>query len=262
MCGSEPRKQRILRALLAAGVALSLAIGLAAPRAALGAGLPSSWGAGLPPLSDAEASALVNPAAETRPDNATANAYVPTQAELDAVHSQAASSNPLLKYVTGGFTGTTDEILQWGARKWGIPPDVVRAVAVRQSNWRQLKMGDPRDGVDASQYPERSRIDSDSVYESLGIMQIKWRPDESLNPGSEPLRWKSTAFNVDYWGATVRYYLDGYCDWCGPGYAPGQAWLSIGAHFSPNPWRNDGMLDYISRVQEIRAEQPWEQPGF
>jgi hypothetical protein len=164
--------------------------------------------------------------------------------------------------VSGGFTGTTDEILQWGAEKWGIPEDVVRAVAVTESYWRQDGMGDRRDGVNASLYPAQSRIDSDSVYESLGITQIKWRPDGSLHPGTEPLRWKTTAFNVDYWGASIRYYYDGLCSWCSAGYGPGQAWESVGAWYSPNPWQNAGMLNYITTVKGHLANRTWEQAGF
>ena len=213
------------------------------------------------------------PRPENRPGNTLANHYLPTQSELYAFHnavygagpnagSRADAYNPLVKYVTGGFTGTTDEILQWGAHKWGIPADVLRAVAVNESHWRQDAMGDRRDGVDASRYPARSMIDSDSVYESLGLTQIKWRADGSLNPGTEPLRWKSTAFNVDYAGAFVRYYYDGYCTWCNPGYAAGQAWESIGAHYQPSPWRNAGMLAYITHVQEHLAARTWAQPGF
>ncbi len=70
------------------------------------------------------------------------------------------------------------------------------------------------------------------MYQSLGIMQVKWTP-EGLHPGTEPLRWKSTAFNADYWGSVVRYYYDGLCYWCSPDYTPGQEWASIGAWYSP-----------------------------
>jgi autotransporter family porin len=35
--------------------------------------------------------------------------------------------------VTGNFTGTTDEIIQWAAHKWGIDEDVVRSVATAES---------------------------------------------------------------------------------------------------------------------------------
>jgi hypothetical protein len=222
-----------------------------------------SWRAvGSLPLSDAAAKALVTPRAEIRPANAGANHYVPSASELAAFHSAAASFNPLQRYVSGGFTGTTDEILQWGAHKWGIPEEILRAVAVTESWWKQGGMGDRRDGVNAILYPAQSRIDADSVYETLGLMQVKWRPDGSLHPGTEPLRWKSTAFNVDYWGALVRYYYDGRCDWCGPGYGPGQAWESVGAHYSPSPWRNAGMLNYISTVRGHISNRTWERPGF
>ena len=195
-----------------------------------------SWrAAGSQPLTDAQAAALVSPRAEVHSDNVTANHYVPTASELTAFHNavygagpnagrRADAYNPLLKYVSGGFTGTTDEIIQWAAHKWGIPEDVLRAVAVNETHWHQGAMGDRRDGVNASLYPAQSRIDSDSVYESLGLTQVKRRPDGSMNPGTEPLRWESTAFNVDYASAGIRYYFDGYCGWCNPGYAPGQAW--------------------------------------
>jgi hypothetical protein len=218
---------------------------------------------------DAAAASLVTPRPENRPDNYAANHYMPTSSELSAFHNavfgpgtpnaghRADENNPLLKRVSGGFTGTTDEILQWAAYKWGFSPDVLRAVAIVESNWNQQAMGDRRDGVDASKYPAQSRIDSDSVYESLGITQVKWRADGSLNPGSEPLRWKSTAFNADLWGAIVRYYYDGLCKWCGSGYSAGQLWESIGAHFSPSPWRNAGQMNYIDKVKGVMAAQPW-----
>jgi hypothetical protein len=223
--------------------------------------------AGSTPL-DAAAAARVTPHPESVPANYAANHYMPTSPELTAFHNavyqsgpdagrRADAYNPLLKNVTGGFTGTTDEILQWAAYKWSMSPDVLRAVALIESNWNQQTQGDRRDGVDASQYPPQSRIDSDSVYESAGITQIKWRSDGSLNPGTEPLRWKSTAFNADYWGASVRYYYDGLCDWCGSGYAAGQLWESIGAHFDPSPWRNQGQLGYIDRVKGIIAARSW-----
>jgi hypothetical protein len=43
----------------------------------------------------------------------------------------------LLQRVDGQFTGSTDEIFQWAACKWGIPDNVLRAQAVRESNWYQ-----------------------------------------------------------------------------------------------------------------------------
>jgi hypothetical protein len=228
--------------------------------------VPPSGGptASVKTLDDVAAAARVVPRPENHPENFAANHYMPTPSELAAFHNatngsgrRADHDNPLLKRVTGGFTGSTDEILQWAAYKWGIEPDILRAVAIVESNWNQQTMGDRRDGVDASKYPPQSRIDSDSVYETLGIMQIKWRPDNSINPGSEPLRWKSTAFNADLWGAIVHYYYDGLCNWCGSGYSGGQLWESIGAHFSPTPWRNSGQMSYIDKVKGVMAAHPW-----
>jgi hypothetical protein len=216
---------------------------------------------------------LVRPRPETRTGNVRANRYIPSKKRLAAFHRarygagpnaglRLVSVNPLVKHVSGRFSGTTDEIIQWGAGKWGIPADVLRAVAVKESDWRQNGRGDRRDGVNAKRYPAVSRIDTDSVYESLGLMQIKWRSNGSLNPGTEPLRRRSTAFQVDYTAANLRYYYEGRCSWCRPGYAAGQEWESIGAHYQPTPWRNDEMLDYAGQIEQIMNARPWEQPGF
>ena len=43
----------------------------------------------------------------------------------------------LLTRVDGRFTGTTDEIFQWAACKWGLPDNLIRAVAVDESTWFQ-----------------------------------------------------------------------------------------------------------------------------
>jgi hypothetical protein len=55
---------------------------------------------------------------------------------------QGGTYNPLwdtwlLRRVDGGFTGTTDEILQWAACKWGLPDNLIRADAVEESTWFQ-----------------------------------------------------------------------------------------------------------------------------
>jgi hypothetical protein len=213
----------------------------------------TTWrAAGAQPLSDAEATAGVHPALETRPANAAANTYRPSAAELDLFRNgqtdrygrTALQYNPLTAHVTGGFSGSTDEILQWVARKWGIPEDVVRAVAATESWWSMGQLGDLVDGT----------------YQSLGIMQVRWTP-QGLHPGTDPLRSKSTAFNADYWGAVVRYYYDGLCSWCGPDYAAGQAWSSIGAWYNPSPWTS-GSQTYQDKVRGYVALRPWALPGF
>lgn len=230
----------------------------------------TSWRApGASPLSDADAAARVSPAVETRPANAGANAYRPTAAELDTFRNgqrdtynrTALMYNRLTAYVTGGFSGTTDEILQWVAHKWGIPEDIVRSVATTESSWNMSQLGDLTTVSDPASYPAFSRVGTTSaVYQSVGIMQIRWTP-QGLHVGTEPLRWKSTAFNADYWGAVIRYYYDGLCDWCGAGYSAGQAWASIGAWYNPSPW-DTGSQTYQDLVKAQLAALPWTQPGF
>jgi autotransporter family porin len=226
---------------------------------------------GSPPLSDGEAAARVRRTAETRLENVAANAYRPSAAEIQAFLSAQrdpygrlpAEYNPALKNVTGDFAGTTDEILQWAAHKWGIPGDLARAVAVSESRWRQGGYGDRRTVSNPALYPLLSRIvNASDVYESLGLMQVKWRPDGSAHTGTEPLRWKSTAFNVDFWAATVRYYYDGECSWCDGTYAAGQEQASIGAWYSPSPWNNAGQQEYAATAWDHAAKRTWAQSGF
>lgn len=228
------------------------------------------------PLTDAQAAALVKPAPETRPDNTTANQYRPSSAEIsqflngekDSYGNLPAQGDPYYTYVTGGFTGTTDEIIQWAAAKWGLPADWLRAEYVDESHWHQSAKGDLTTVQDASLYPAFSRVSSTSVYQSLGITQVKWNhPDANTSGiGTEPLRWKSTAFNVDYQAATVRFYFDDpggkRSSWGDATYKRCENWLSIGGWYEPYPWNNSGQQNYVSKIQSILAARTWAQPGF
>jgi len=231
------------------------------------------------PASDARAARLVTPQPERRPENAGANRYCPSDAELAAYRSArddkgqwegnlGSTFSPYHKYVSGRFVGTTDEIIQWAAHKWGIPEDVIRAQFVTESWWKQSALGDPT-GVSSSAYglyPEYSRIPGQyTVYESLGISQLRWRPDGTLHQGTEPLRWKSTPFNVDYYASVVRFYFDdpmGKRSSWGDAYTKGDPWLSVGGWFSPYPWGNSGQWGYINDVKANLANRTWESPGF
>ncbi|MGI8729577.1 MAG: hypothetical protein ACR2LK_06230 [Solirubrobacteraceae bacterium] len=233
-------------------------------------GAITSWrAAGTAPLSNAAAAARVSPASETRPANATANSYRPTAAELDRFRNgqrdvynrTQLTYNPLAAYVTGGYSGTTDQILQWVAHKWGIPENIVRSVAANESWWKMSQRGDLKTVTDPWSYPAFSRVGStNDVYQSLGIMQIKWTP-QGRHQGTEPLRWKSTAFNADYWGSVIRYYYDGLCDWCGTGYSAGQGWNSVGAWYNPSPW-STGSSTYQKNVKSRMRQRVWAQAGF
>jgi hypothetical protein len=84
---------------------------------------------------------------EPRPQNYQQNQTEPAAGAMAASFStrprdQGGTYNPLwdtwlLHRVDGRFTGTTDEILQWAACKWGLPDNLIRADAVEESTWFQ-----------------------------------------------------------------------------------------------------------------------------
>ncbi|MGO9061521.1 MAG: hypothetical protein ACLQU2_29720 [Candidatus Binataceae bacterium] len=225
------------------------------------------------PLSDAAAAARValNPNFEPRPDNYPANVTVPTSADLAQVGPLSfldSHGNGLLGKVTGNFTGTTDEILQWASYKWGFDPDVTRAIAVVESHWHQDDIDDVGNGV------------------SLGILQIKSADyagtcnPVSLNGGDtgyidDPLCLSHlmTAFAADYKLAYQRACMDGsiaYLNQETPtaGYATyanatgdERLWGCVGDWFSGN-WYDSAAVTYIQEVQGYLATKPWLQPDF
>ncbi len=242
--------------LLLLGAVLGLAAGWLIFDGPAGHERITEWRApGARPLSDGEAAGRVRDAPEDRPGNARFNRYRPSRSELAAFRSARYTAGvaagqlgseviPTVRHVTGAFSGTTDEILQWAAHKWGIPEDVVRAAAMEESGWKQTQQGDERNGV----------------MESRGIMQVKWRAEGTLHPGTEPLRQRSTAFNVDYWAANVRFYYDGAArSFFAPGerYEAGRGWASVAAWFLPTPWQNPDAQAYAGRVAGRLEEAAW-----
>jgi len=242
------------------------------------------------PLSDAQAAALVTPEPETRAYNARpytlagrryppANDYVPSAAQIRRFRaSRAADGEPLLRFnpyarYVDGRDGlrhpSTDDLIQWAAHKWGIPENWLRAEYVVESYWSQFQLGDetpvPARWYDL--YPYQARVrGTHRVYQSLGIAQVRWAPDGSLGPGTEPLRWQSTAFNIDDQAATVRFYFDdpggARSAWGDPTYVACQPWRSIGGWFRPFPWGNAGQTAYIRAVQGRLASREWRAGSF
>jgi hypothetical protein len=219
------------------------------------------------PLTDSQAAACVVRSGENRAHNRRKNARVPTTAELDAFRAARDSAgrtpahyNRNFGQVTGAAARyglrSTDDIIEWAAYKWGIPEDLVRGQMFMESGWFMRHKGDRRDWAApvGDRYPRRAVIDADSVWESLGIAQIRWRHTVPWNPGAEPLRWQSTGFAVDYSQALIRYYYDGLCDWCGAGYAAGNADGAYRAYVSGS-W-NHGQW-YADGVRGTAALKPW-----
>ena len=242
------------------------------------------------PLPDAEAAVLVTPEPESRPFNGraysigatrypAANDYVPTTAQIQRFRASRITTgepvlrfNPYFRFVDGrdGLRDpSTDDLIQWSAHKWGIPEDWLRAEYVLESYWNQFQLGD--DGPVSQSwydlYPLQARVPhSLVVYRSLGITQVQWKPDGSVGPGSEPLRWESTAFNLDYQAAMVRFYYDNPSGarsaWGDSTYVPCQPWPSIGAWFRPYPWSNADQAEYIRKVRHDLAHRTWTSASF
>jgi hypothetical protein len=84
---------------------------------------------------------------EPRPLNHVPNAVIPGRVKVRAAFaarpravggSYAARWDTwLLPRVSGAYAGKTDEIFQWAACKWGLPDNLLRAIAVRESTWYQ-----------------------------------------------------------------------------------------------------------------------------
>lgn len=242
------------------------------------------------PLSDAGAAALVTPEPETRPYNARSysvagkrypatNDFVPSTAALAAFRISKTSFgqtveqlNPYLAYVDGldGMKHpSTDDLIQWAAHKWGIPENWLRAQYTEESYWNSFLLGDdtPIKQSWVSLYPSQARVAGQAAaYQSMGISQVRWAPDGSVDPGTEPLRWESTAFNVDFQAAMVRFYYDdpdrSRNTWGDASYTPCQKWQSIGGWNDPYPWHNAEQQRYIGEVKHWLDANQWRTASF
>jgi len=205
---------------------------------------------------------------EPRPDNYTANHQVPTAQQIanlapwDASISLNPKADSLRQHITGNFTGTTDEILQWVACKWGIDEDIVRAQAVAESTWYQSNAGDYTS--DQSLCPPGTWNGS-GCYQSYGILQIKY----IYSASSWPMSRDDTAFSAEYAYGIIRTCYEGWANYLSqrtpmPGYHAYQAgdiWGCVGRWFSGS-WYDQAAIDYINKVQIDYASKDWLEPGF
>jgi hypothetical protein len=225
--------------------------------------VPSSE-AGSPPAgiprSDATCAAAVQPEAEVRSQNTTANHTVPPSPSSvnwgTALNYWSTFVNDDRAKVTGDYTGTTGDILQWVSCKWGIDVNLVRADAWIESNWIQSTEGDNCGTAGEGSY---------------GILQVK-NQDCSGDwvHGGYPYTQNDTALDADYWGARLRACFDGAFynggSWLYNGQTIAQViaqqgedyalWGCIGSWFSGN-WYDSGAQSYIAKVQSAYSSQPW-----
>jgi autotransporter family porin len=227
-------------------VTILLAIGLLAMPAAAKAGLEKNRPIGWGPRTSKEAAKLVTRNGfEPRPENRASNRRVPGRKLIRQWRKR--SEMPYARYVNGQFRGTTDEIIQWAAHKWGINTNIMRAVATVETWWVHSFRGDNGD--------------------SFGLYQVR-RPYHCW--GDCRIMRYYTAFNADYYGGIIRSYFDGLQTWLnretdnGKPYRAGDLWGSMGAWYSGRWWGPPSrpVEPYLNMVKFRRAEKTWLQPFF
>jgi len=169
--------------------------------------------------------------------------------------------------VTGHFSGTTDEILQWAACKWGVDEDIVRAQAALESWWHQDAKGDW--GTDSDRCPPGHGLGvddpvnhPDTCPESWGLLQIRYPYQVSAWPGMA----NSSAFEADTAYAIWRACYEGYEGWLnqvdrGRDYGPGDVWGCVGRWYAGR-WHTSEAEYYIGRVKDYLNSRIWEQSYF
>ena len=173
--------------------------------------------------SGADCAARVRRTAEIRPENATANTNRGSSA-----NANTRTDWTQFRRVDGNFTGTTDEIIQWAACKWGIDEDIVRAQVIKESYWYQSANGDNG--------------------ESWGLGQVRDTAHQSAFQYSVNAR-TSSAYNLDYTYASWRACYEGVYTWLNTverngTYAAGDVWGCIGVWFSGRWYvNNDAYLN-------------------
>jgi hypothetical protein len=214
------------------------------------------------PRSDSYCASAITPNSwEPRPDNAVANSTVFPSSTFNwaSIENYWSKWTSKRAQVTGNFKGTTTEIIQWAACKWGVDEDTIRADAVQESYWHQNTIGD---------------VCGPTGEGSYGLNQTKNADcSGALVHGGFPDTMNSTALAVDWFGAHTRSCYDGdFYDggqWLYQGQTVDQIaaangwpyvfWACVGFNFSGN-W-NPGQ-QYQLQVQQHLANRTWEQPGF
>jgi hypothetical protein len=239
---------------------------------------------------------------EPRPDNTRRNHVVANpqavHAALAARHYSGGGFDPhwdswLLPRVDGQFTGTTDEIFQWAACKWGLADNLIRAAAYAESTWYQYLVYPNYHNRCVSYYGcgdffDHSNADSlvymnglarlggydyqqdygaglgPQTFSILGVMSWQapsWGQMPDNQNGTFPFNRNSTAFAADYYGSHIRGCFEGWITYLGNGYAPGDLWGCVGNWYSGG-WYDSGAQAYIAETQGYLNNHIWLQPGF
>ena len=193
---------------------------------------------GSPLPSDAACAAAVRPMAERQPKN---DPYNVRRGVIGPGSAGPVAGQP----ITGNFTGTTEEIMQWVACKWGIDEDIIRAQIAKESGWQMSVV--PGDNGESF---------------GMGQVRVPYHPAAFVNDNAK----LSSAYNLDYTYARWRSCFEGYETWLnqferGAQYGPGDVWGCVGLWFTGR-WRIAAADPYLAEVQRYLAEQVWTRSDF
>ncbi len=210
-------------------------------------------GSSLP--SSSQCAARVRSVAENVPENRPYNqtrgkrpngTYLSTDPNFDGSSYEAR--------IDGNFTGSTDEIIQWAACKWGFDEDILRAQVYTESSWFAGKLGDCNENAQA-------RTGGQGGCSSVGLIQVRSAGiDRNPHPGLFPVSWESSAMNLDYAMAVKRLCFEGEEVWLAnisSSYRAGDEWNCMGRWFSGS-WADAGARNYIASLRQNLSARPWE----
>jgi hypothetical protein len=204
---------------------------------------------------------------EPVPENATFNRVIATAAELSKLATWNDSKGfdnraaPLGRRITGNFTGTTDEIFQWAACKWGFDENFVRADAYQTNGWHQASVSGWT--ADAMNCPPNAptRVGANGTTECAQVFSlfgITWQYHKS----SWPMVHESTAFAVDYALGFQRVCFEGYTDYmngwgpAGKKYGPNDE-FGCAASFYTGGWYDYATIQEVNRIRDTLNTKPW-----
>jgi hypothetical protein len=253
---------RPLTALLSAAL-LAATLGIAVVDHASAAPPPPAGGyfnrlpAGATLPSEATCAAAIHRSTwEPRADNTAANNKVPTAAQLAAFQAvnlsdfdSTANGANWKGRINGQFTGTTDELVQFYACKWGLSDEDLRAQMVDESNWHQNAVGDLTSNT--ANCPSDAQFSGSQCYQSYGLIQDKW----IYNKSAYPMSRYNTGFHLDYNLMKLRACFDGHM-WVNGSKHTGD-WAGCLGNWFSGGWHDVDAEAYIARNLQFYNQKAW-----
>jgi hypothetical protein len=157
----------------------------------------------------------------------------------------------------GCVGGTTEQILEWAALKWeldkipGSSKDIIKAVAVQESDWYQRVRGDHEVCNQRWCFPSPGFYGVDyQTYGLTGIKRTAWADTWDKSHISTP-------FAADFYGAALRAYYDGAIPWASN--TKGNLVRAIAAWYCGC---DSGWPEYSNSVLRYHADKEWEKAYF